>query len=493
MPPPVCCARSAVAVALGLWITAHHLLLVVGSHRVTPFNVTVRELSESSALVTWSLFADQEDDQMNSTNQTTENPMMPFRLEITYRPYRQRKRMIIAVPSDVTSYILSDLRPGSDYMIRVTSVTKGLRVRSQPVRFSLSQVVSAGPSPDSRDDAYLSPPSYPSYGGTVGDPSTYPMMPTFIAPPPRSPSSGPYRNNRLTGNYTSVVGLADYRFPPTANSAGVVYVRGEEVGIVILVLIVWVAAVALFFHRWGKIRMLLPYQPVFKEEEPVIVGLSPSPTPLQLSQPSQLLPSSSLSQSQPPVPPSAVHVSANKFVSLDPAAIRRNQFMLHSRLARMQAYTERRNWPTSMSRLDQNCIIVGRSPLPAVRQKGYASRRANTIAADTCDCCERPIGYCRKLNDPSHLRHHHKRGIHHPKFASGSGCSCEEPLSEPRKAHSAEVITLTVTSCESPTNSVRSNSTPELPERLNSPFSIKPQRPTNFVQQQDSITAECSL
>jgi hypothetical protein len=57
---------------------------------VTPFNVTVRELSESSALVTWSLFADQEDDQMNSTNQTTENPMMPFRLEITYRPYRQR-------------------------------------------------------------------------------------------------------------------------------------------------------------------------------------------------------------------------------------------------------------------------------------------------------------------------------------------------------------------------------------------------------------------
>ena len=91
---------------------------------------------------------------------------------------------------------------------------------------------------------------------------------------------------------------------------------------------VWVAAVALFFHRWGKIRMLLPYQPVFKEEEPVIVGCSPSPTPLQLSQPSQLLPSSSLSQSQPPVPPSAVHVSANKFVSLDPAAIRRNQFMV---------------------------------------------------------------------------------------------------------------------------------------------------------------------
>jgi hypothetical protein len=55
---------------------------------VTPFNVTVRELSASSALVTWSLFAD-EDDQLDATNQTTENPQ-PFRVEITYRPYRQR-------------------------------------------------------------------------------------------------------------------------------------------------------------------------------------------------------------------------------------------------------------------------------------------------------------------------------------------------------------------------------------------------------------------
>jgi len=121
-------------------------------------------------------------------------------------------------------------------MIRVTSVTKGHRVRSQPVRLSMSQIVSAGPSPDSSDGAYLSPPSYPPHSRTEGEPA-YPLMPTFIAPPPRSPPYGQYRNNRLTGNYTSVVGLADYRFPPTANSAGVVYVRGEEVGIVILVLI----------------------------------------------------------------------------------------------------------------------------------------------------------------------------------------------------------------------------------------------------------------
>lgn len=39
-----------------------------------------------------------------------------------------------------------------------------------------------------------------------------------------------------------------------------------EIGIVLLVLAVWVAAIALFFNRWGKIRMLLPYQPDYKEQ-----------------------------------------------------------------------------------------------------------------------------------------------------------------------------------------------------------------------------------
>lgn len=43
-------------------------------------------------------------------------------------------------------------------------------------------------------------------------------------------------------------------------------VRGVEVGIVVLVLIFWAGAIALFFNRWGKIRMLLPYQPDYKEQ-----------------------------------------------------------------------------------------------------------------------------------------------------------------------------------------------------------------------------------
>lgn len=45
-----------------------------------------------------------------------------------------------------------------------------------------------------------------------------------------------------------------------------IVVRAEEILIVLLVLILWVAAIALFFNRWGKIRMLEPYQPKFQQQ-----------------------------------------------------------------------------------------------------------------------------------------------------------------------------------------------------------------------------------
>ncbi|XP_012145348.2 uncharacterized protein LOC100877365 [Megachile rotundata] len=47
---------------------------------------------------------------------------------------------------------------------------------------------------------------------------------------------------------------------------GAVVVRAEEALIVILVLFLWAAAIALFFNRWGKIRMLEPYQPKFQQQ-----------------------------------------------------------------------------------------------------------------------------------------------------------------------------------------------------------------------------------
>ncbi len=53
---------------------------------------------------------------------------------------------------------------------------------------------------------------------------------------------------------------------PAAAAGG--FVRGEEVAIVVLVLVLWAAAIALFINRWGKIRLMEPYQPYFEQEAP---------------------------------------------------------------------------------------------------------------------------------------------------------------------------------------------------------------------------------
>ncbi|XP_046736987.1 uncharacterized protein LOC124405812 isoform X1 [Diprion similis] len=55
-------------------------------------------------------------------------------------------------------------------------------------------------------------------------------------------------------------------YPGGTVEPGGVVVRAEEALIVILVLVLWVAAIALFFNRWGKIRMLEPYQPKFQQQ-----------------------------------------------------------------------------------------------------------------------------------------------------------------------------------------------------------------------------------
>jgi hypothetical protein len=45
-----------------------------------------------------------------------------------------------------------------------------------------------------------------------------------------------------------------------------IIIRPEEGFIVVLVLLLWIGAIGLFIHRWGKIRMLEPYIPKFEQE-----------------------------------------------------------------------------------------------------------------------------------------------------------------------------------------------------------------------------------
>ncbi|XP_018313136.1 uncharacterized protein [Mycetomoellerius zeteki] len=69
-------------------------------------------------------------------------------------------------------------------------------------------------------------------------------------------------------------------FPNGIAETGAVVVRAEEVLIVVLVLVLWVAAIALFFNRWGKIRMLEPYQPKFQQQHRQSCTII-DPSPLQ--------------------------------------------------------------------------------------------------------------------------------------------------------------------------------------------------------------------
>ncbi|EFN87597.1 hypothetical protein EAI_07213 [Harpegnathos saltator] len=71
-------------------------------------------------------------------------------------------------------------------------------------------------------------------------------------------------------------------FPDGVAGTGAVVVRAEEALIVMLVLVLWVAAIALFFNRWGKIRMLEPYQPKFQQQHRQQSCSLVDPNPLQV-------------------------------------------------------------------------------------------------------------------------------------------------------------------------------------------------------------------
>ncbi|XP_068223383.1 uncharacterized protein [Palaemon carinicauda] len=64
---------------------------------------------------------------------------------------------------------------------------------------------------------------------------------------------------------------------PPVVSLGTVTVRAEEIALVLVVLMLWAGAITLFINRWGKLRMLEPYQPAYTAPSP-----PPRPTPAQV-------------------------------------------------------------------------------------------------------------------------------------------------------------------------------------------------------------------
>ncbi|KPJ20140.1 Fibronectin type III domain-containing protein 5 [Papilio machaon] len=137
--------------------------------------------------------------------------------DVTYKP--SDARVVLEVAGNSDAVILSGLEADTQYQVTVAALWGGHKYRSRPIVFRT-----------------LEPPrTSPQEGGPATPRSA-------VSPPDPSPT-----------------------FPT---------IRGVEIGIVVLVLIVWIGAIALFFNRWGKIRMLLPYQPDYKQEQLKVPGSS---------------------------------------------------------------------------------------------------------------------------------------------------------------------------------------------------------------------------
>ncbi|XP_054288586.1 uncharacterized protein LOC129004162 isoform X2 [Macrosteles quadrilineatus] len=142
--------------------------------------------------------------------------------DVTYKPTDASYRVVAVVAGNSDSVTLSGLMADTQYQITVTAVRDGKKYKSRPIVFRTLELPRT-------NEVQITPPGVRG-GGPRGVPPLTNMPPTYIQ------------------------------------------VRGVEVGIVVLVLMVWVAAIILFFNRWGKIRMLLPYQPDYKETQLKVPG-----------------------------------------------------------------------------------------------------------------------------------------------------------------------------------------------------------------------------
>ncbi|XP_020278601.1 uncharacterized protein LOC109852136 isoform X2 [Pseudomyrmex gracilis] len=187
---------------------------VTGSPGV-PENITVMFLNPTSVRVSW------------STSQI--EPIEKY--DVTYRPTDARVVAVVAGNSEAVT--LSGLQADTQYQLVVTAVRAGKKYRSRPIVFrTLGKLC--------LPKLYLSPASR-----------------SHVTEPPRT---SPQQDAAVTG------GPLPPPPPSSQQPQPYIQIRGVEVGIVVLVLIVWAGAIALFFNRWGKIRMLLPYQPDYKEQ-----------------------------------------------------------------------------------------------------------------------------------------------------------------------------------------------------------------------------------
>lgn len=175
-----------------------------------PENITVTFLNPTSVKVSWATSMDNVD-----------------KYDVTYKPTDASYRVVAVVAGNSEAVTLSGLKADTQYQVTVAAVWAGKKYRSRPIVFRTLE---------------------PSRTTPQTEPA---VLLTTIGPPTITSESGAPPHPPINPD----------EFPNASTT-----VRGVEIGIVLLVLVVWVAAIALFFNRWGKIRMLLPYQPDYKEQ-----------------------------------------------------------------------------------------------------------------------------------------------------------------------------------------------------------------------------------
>ncbi|XP_039148396.1 uncharacterized protein LOC6735723 isoform X4 [Drosophila simulans] len=201
---------------------------LAGTIPATPENITVTFLTPTAVRVSWQTQID-----------LKAHPIEKY--IVTYKPTDDRVVQDVAGSSE--AIVLDRLLPSTQYSLVVTAIWQGKKYRSRgQIKFKTLDL----PKNTSQQDF---PPGIYGNGSNGARNGT---------------NNASIFGDDVTSTATNTLTHGTPRELPT--------IRGVEIGIVLIVLMVWAGAIALFFNRWGKIRMLLPYQPDYKHEQLKVPG-----------------------------------------------------------------------------------------------------------------------------------------------------------------------------------------------------------------------------
>ncbi|EDW56791.1 GM15926 [Drosophila sechellia] len=203
---------------------------LAGTIPATPENITVTFLTPTAVRVSWQTQID-----------LKAHPIEKY--IVTYKPTDDSYRVVQDVAGSSEAIVLDRLLPSTQYSLVVTAIWQGKKYRSRgQIKFKTLDL----PKNTSQQDF---PPGIYGNGSNGARNGT---------------NNASIFGDDVTSTATNTLTHGTTRELPT--------IRGVEIGIVLIVLMVWAGAIALFFNRWGKIRMLLPYQPDYKHEQLKVPG-----------------------------------------------------------------------------------------------------------------------------------------------------------------------------------------------------------------------------